>query len=87
MLVDGMTQAEAANRYSMTKQRVYGIMQRFRAMKGGLPTRWRKVEVWLPPELAAEVEAMAEATLKEHRADKALTERLNKLLSFSLKIP
>ncbi len=72
VIVDGMTQAEAAIHYGMTRQRVYGIMQRFRAMKGGLPTRWRKIEVWLPPELAAQVEAMSEAALIKLRDTRKL---------------
>lgn len=60
VLVDGMTQTEAANHYSMTRQRVHGIVQRFRAAAQEVPAGWRRVEVWLPPEVAIQVEAMAE---------------------------
>lgn len=60
VLVDGMTQTEAANHYSMTRQRVHGIVQRFRAAAQEVPTGWRRVEVWLPPEVAIQVEALEE---------------------------
>lgn len=58
VLVDGMTPSEAAHRHSMTRQRVHGIVQRFRAAAQEVPTGWRRVEVWLPPEVAIQVEAM-----------------------------
>lgn len=67
VLVEGMTQTEAANHHSMTRQRVYGIVQRFRAAAQEVPTGWRRVEVWLPPEVAVQVEAME----KKARADYA----------------
>ncbi len=67
VLVDGMKTTEAANRYGMTRQRVHGIVQRFRAAAQEVPTGWRRVEIWLPPELAQKVEAMAE----QARADQA----------------
>ena len=60
VLVDGMTQAEVATAHNMSRQRVYGILQRFAAAAQSVPTGWRRVEVWLPPELADQVEAMAE---------------------------
>lgn len=59
VLVEGMRPAEAAVRHNMSRQRVHGIVQRFRAAAQEVPSGWRRVEVWLPPELAAEVEAMA----------------------------
>jgi len=60
VLVDGMKPTEAATHYGMTRQRVHGIVSRFRAAAQEVPTGWRRVEVWLPPELAAQVEAMAD---------------------------
>jgi predicted DNA-binding protein (UPF0251 family) len=60
VLVDGMKTTEAANRHGMTRQRVHGIVQRFRAAAQDVPTGWRRIEVWLPPELAEQVEAMAD---------------------------
>jgi len=66
VLVDGMKTTEAANRHNMTRQRVHGIVQRFRAAAQEVPTGWRRVEVWLPPELAQQVEAMAEQARASH---------------------
>lgn len=66
ILVDGLKTTEAANRYGMTRQRVHGIVQRFRAAAQEVPTGWRRVEVWLPPELAQKVEAMAEQARADH---------------------
>lgn len=68
VLVDGMTQAGAAAHYGMTRQRIYGILQRFQAAAQAVPTNWRKVEVWLPPDLADQVEEMAERARVEHQA-------------------
>jgi len=60
VLVDGLTQAEVATTYNMSRQRVFGILQRFQMASQSVPHGWRKVEVWLPPELADQVEEMAE---------------------------
>ena len=70
VLVDGLAPSEAGTRSGMSKQRVYGIVQRFRAAMEVMPTRWRKVEIWLPPELAAQVEAMASDALAELRSSR-----------------
>ena len=59
VLVDGMTQGEVATKHNMSRQRVYGILQRFAAAAQSVPTGWRRVEVWLPPDLADQVETMA----------------------------
>jgi hypothetical protein len=67
VLVDGMKTTEAAHRYGMTRQRVHGIVQRFRAAAQDVPTGWRRVEVWLPPEMAEQVEAMAENARLNHK--------------------
>jgi hypothetical protein len=58
VLVDGMKTTEAAHRYGMT---------RFRAAAQDVPTGWRRVEVWLPPEMAEQVEAMAENARLNHK--------------------
>lgn len=60
VLVDGLGPAEAGHQHGMTRQRVNGILKRFDALAKQVPKDWRRVEVWLPPELAAQVEAMAE---------------------------
>jgi hypothetical protein len=66
VLVDGIKPAEVAARHNMTRQRVHGIVQRFRAAAQEVPTGWRRIEVWLPPELAAQVEAMAAQARADH---------------------
>ena len=68
VLVDGMKTSEAASRHSMTRQRVHGIVQRFRAAAQEVPTGWRRIEIWLPPELAMQVEAMAEKAHADYAA-------------------
>lgn len=68
VLVEGMRPTEAAVRHNMSRQRVHGIVQRFRAAAQEVPTGWRRVEVWLPPELAVEVEAMARRAREAHVA-------------------
>lgn len=68
VLVDGVRQSDAATRYGMTRQRINGILRRFAAASQGVPTGWRRVEVWLPPDLAEQVEAMAYKTILEHRS-------------------
>jgi len=45
VLVDGVKQSEAATRYSMSRQRIHGIMVRFAAASQAVPTGWRRVEV------------------------------------------
>jgi hypothetical protein len=49
VLVEGVKPAEIATRHSMSRQRLHGIVQRYRAAAQELPTVWRRVEVWLPP--------------------------------------
>jgi hypothetical protein len=71
VLVEGMGAAEAGHAHGMTRQRVHAIVKRFQAAAKEVPKHWRRIEVWLPPELAAEVEAMAEKA----RADYAGTEK------------
>ena len=70
VLVDGMRQSDAATRYGMTRQRINGILRRFAAASQSVPTGWRRVEVWLPPELADQVEAMAQSALVTLHAGK-----------------
>ena len=60
VLVDGMGAAEAGQAHGMTRQRIHAIVKRFDAAAKEFPRNWRKIQVWLPPELAAQVEAMAE---------------------------
>lgn len=68
VLVEGIKPAEAAAHHHMSRQRVHGIVQRFRAAARQVPATWRRVEVWLPPELAVQVQALAAKAREEHAA-------------------
>lgn len=70
VLVDGKTQVEVAKAHGLTKQRVNGMVTRVTAASHDVPATWRRVEVWVPPELVdqvRQVEAKARAALKETR--------------------
>lgn len=66
ILVEGLRPTDVADRHGMSRQRVHGIVQRFLAVCNEVPTHWRRVEVWLPPELAEQVEALAEKARADH---------------------
>lgn len=59
VVVDGQRPADVARRYGMSRQRVSGILRRFQHAERDVPRDWRRVEVWLPPDLAQRVEEMA----------------------------
>ena len=65
VLVDGLSLTEAGQRNGLTRQRVLGIVRRVQAAASAVPNSWRRVEVWLPPQLAAEVEEMAQRARSE----------------------
>jgi hypothetical protein len=69
VLVDGLRPSEAAVRHNMSRQRVHGIVQRFRAAAHEVPKGWRRVEIWLPPEMALQVEEMARQARKDYVAN------------------
>lgn len=60
VLVDGVRPVDAATQYGTSRQRVNAIIRRFEEATREFPTDWRRVDVWLPPELAARVEQMAQ---------------------------
>lgn len=60
VLVDGISQVEAANESGLTKQRIGALVKAVLAASRDIPPDWESVEVWLPPELAAQVRQMAE---------------------------
>lgn len=66
VLVEGLKPADVAARFDMSRQRVHGIVQRFRAAAQEVPTGWRRIEVWLPHEIALKVEAMAQRAKNAH---------------------
>ena len=59
VVVDGHRPADVARTHGMTRQRVNGILRRFQHAEREVPKGWRRVEVWLPPDLAQRVEEMA----------------------------
>lgn len=59
VLVDGLSQVEAANESGLTKQRVNSLVKSVQAIAREIPADWEQVEVWLPPELAAQVRQLA----------------------------
>ncbi len=50
----------------MSRQRVNAILKRVEAAAREMPRDWRKIEVWLPPDLAAEVEVLARKARADH---------------------
>jgi hypothetical protein len=72
VLVDGLTISEAGQRNGLTRQRVHGIVKRFQVAAELVPSDWKRIEVWLPPALAAQVEDMAQkarAALADNAAE------------------
>lgn len=65
VLVEGVSLTEAGQRHGLTRQRVLGIVRRVQAAASAVPNSWKRVEVWLPPQMAAEVEAMAQRARSE----------------------
>ena len=59
VLVDGISQVEAASESGLTKQRVGALVKSVQAVAREIPPDWEQVEVWLPPELAEQVRQMA----------------------------
>lgn len=59
VLVDGISQVDAATESGLTKQRVGALVKAVLAAAREIPPDWEQVEVWLPPELAEQVRQMA----------------------------
>jgi len=58
VLVDGVSQSDVARKFNVSRQRVHGAVVRVMAAANDVPKGWEKVELWLPPELAAQARAM-----------------------------
>ncbi|MCC8616303.1 TrfB-related DNA-binding protein [Xanthomonas vesicatoria] len=59
VLVDGKSQAEAAEENGLSRQRVSHMVQRVMAAANAFPSDWERVDEWMPPELAKQVRALA----------------------------
>lgn len=66
VLVDGQRPSEAAAQHGTSRQRVNAILKRVEEAAREFPTDWRRVDVWLPPELAAQVEEWAQRARADH---------------------
>ncbi|MBK1718104.1 hypothetical protein CKO27_10685 [Thiocystis violacea] len=60
VLVEGFDQAEVARHHGLTRQRINQIIVRVEAAAAGAPRNWVRVACWLPPEIAAQVQSLAE---------------------------
>jgi hypothetical protein len=69
VLVDGESQSFVAERFGTTRQRVHGIVQRVEASANNVPAGWRKLELWLPPNVARYVKAVAAKALADWKRD------------------
>ena len=74
VLVGGLGTSAAAARFHTSRQRVHGIVHRVQAAIQKVPSHWKRVEVWLPPTLAARVKRIARQTLADWRRRKAARE-------------
>lgn len=76
VLVDGSRPAEAGQANGMSRQRVNAILRRFELAAQEVPKDWRKIEVWLPPELAAQVEALAQKARDDYTGAETKTNQV-----------
>jgi hypothetical protein len=60
VLVDGHSQSSVAVARGLTRQRVSTMVKQVWAIADEIPKGWERVDVWLPPKLAARVRQMAE---------------------------
>ncbi|WP_242482662.1 TrfB-related DNA-binding protein [Thiocystis violacea] len=79
VLVGGQDQAEVGRQYGLTRQRIHQIVARVEAAAAGVPKSWTKVECWLPPEVAAEVQCLAERIASDPSDADVVAHALNQL--------
>lgn len=70
VLVEGKSQVEVARERGLTRQRVSSMVKSVLSAANEVPREWERVEVWLPPALAAKVREM-EATAKTNFATRS----------------
>ena len=66
VLVDGQRPSEAAAQFGTSRQRVNTILKRVDGAVREFPASWKHVDVWLPTELAAQVEEWAQRARADH---------------------
>lgn len=71
VLVDGITQVEAADESGLSKQRIGALVKAVRTIAQEIPAGWEHVEVWLPPELAEKVRQMAEKAKADNERERS----------------
>lgn len=59
VLVNGIPRVTVAGRHKLTQARVGAIVERALSAARGIPRDWVRVELWLPPELAQQAQALA----------------------------
>ena len=67
VLVQGLQPSEAARLHGISRQRLNGVLARFKAAISSVPPGWKRVQVWLPPATAFEVERMAQSLFAAHQ--------------------
>lgn len=68
VLVDGLAPTAAGDLHGVSRQRVHAIVKRFSEAVEQIPRGWKRIEVWLPPELADQVQSMATQARAAHPA-------------------
>lgn len=71
VLVDGQTIPDVAREFGVSRQAVTQLIERVKRMVVNVPTGWTQVNVWLPPDVAKEIRALAEKLLAEHNSEKS----------------
>jgi hypothetical protein len=67
--LDGVPQSEIVKESGLTKQRVSGLINRVLAVAKDIPQGWERVDVWLPPALAAQVREVAKEARDAYMAN------------------
>lgn len=74
-LVDGETHVEIAADCGVTRQAVQAAVTRVSEAFAKVPAGWQRVDVWLPPAMAAQVRQMAAQAEANRRAGAAVAQK------------